>query len=386
MGRATSVLLRRSPLGFDSDLCDAMHGGVTDASYQESILPLVSRTFALTIPELPQPLSGVVTTAYLLCRIADTIEDEPHIASPMKFALLERFAACVGGKDDPQQLAHEIAARLSDHTLPAERDLVGNLDRIIRLLRSLRPGVRRAIERCLRIMCRGMYRYQENASLSGLERMQDLDTYCYVVAGCVGEMLTALFCAHSSECARKEPQLMSLAASFGQGLQMTNILKDIWEDRGRGACWLPREVFRRYRLDVGALPSGHDSAAFAAGLRELVGIAHAHLRNAFSFALAIPPQQPGIRRFCLLAIGMALLTLRKIHHNPGFSGGAQVKIARSAVFTTKVLTDVAVQRDWMLKLLFEQAAHGVPLRHVALRSNPLASHALRDGARARFTK
>ena len=75
MGRATSVLLRRSPLGFDSDLCDAMHGGVTDASYQESILPLVSRTFALTIPELPQPLSGVVTTAYLLCRIADTIED-----------------------------------------------------------------------------------------------------------------------------------------------------------------------------------------------------------------------------------------------------------------------------------------------------------------------
>jgi farnesyl-diphosphate farnesyltransferase len=197
--------------------------------------------------------------------------------------------------------------------------------------------------------------------------MQDLDSYCYVVAGCVGEMLTELFGAHCAEFARKRPQLLALAASFGQGLQMTNILKDMWEDRGRGVCWLPRDVFRRYRVDVEQLPSGRDSAAFAAGLRELVAIAHAHLRNALSFTLAVPRQEPGIRRFCLLAIGMALLTLRKIHHNPTFTSGAQVKIARTAVVTTKVLTDFAVERDGMLKVLFYEAAHGLPLQRVAIR-------------------
>ena len=35
---------------------------------------------------------------------------------------------------------------------------------------------------------------------------------------------------------------MGFAISFGQGLQMTNILKDVWEDYEIGACWLPREI------------------------------------------------------------------------------------------------------------------------------------------------
>src|SRR5262249_53571537 len=39
-------------------------------------LPEVSRTFALNIPVLPPPLDLVVTVAYLLCRIADTLADE----------------------------------------------------------------------------------------------------------------------------------------------------------------------------------------------------------------------------------------------------------------------------------------------------------------------
>ena len=46
---------------------------VPDEQFQENILQGVSRTFALTIPVLPQPLARVVSNAYLLCRIADTI-------------------------------------------------------------------------------------------------------------------------------------------------------------------------------------------------------------------------------------------------------------------------------------------------------------------------
>ena len=47
-----------------------------DVSYQREILQHVSRTFALTIPELPDSLRIVISNAYLLCRIADTIEDD----------------------------------------------------------------------------------------------------------------------------------------------------------------------------------------------------------------------------------------------------------------------------------------------------------------------
>ncbi|MFU8831083.1 MAG: squalene/phytoene synthase family protein, partial [Wenzhouxiangella sp.] len=51
----------------------------TATCFQDRILPGVSRTFALTIPCLPEPLKIAVTNAYLLCRIADTIEDDPTL-------------------------------------------------------------------------------------------------------------------------------------------------------------------------------------------------------------------------------------------------------------------------------------------------------------------
>ena len=61
---------------------------------------------------------------------------------------------------------------------------------------------------------------------------------------------------------------LPLAVSFGQGLQMTNILKDIWEDRRRGACWLPRDIFSRAGFDLSSLRPGHNDPAFARGLAE----------------------------------------------------------------------------------------------------------------------
>jgi hypothetical protein len=83
----------------------------------------------------------------------------------------------------------------------------------------------------------------------------DLDDYCYYVAGVVGEMLTELFCDYSPAIARHRPALSALSASFAQGLQMTNILKDVWEDRGRGACWLPQDVFARHGIILAQVSS-----------------------------------------------------------------------------------------------------------------------------------
>jgi farnesyl-diphosphate farnesyltransferase len=178
-------------------------------------------------------------------------------------------------------------------------------------------------------------------------------------------MLTDLFCNYSPQIARQRAALWGLAASFAQGLQMTNILKDVWEDRGRGACWLPQEVFTRHGVDLGALANEPFDPRFGAGMRELVGVAHAHLRNALDYTLLIPGKETGIRRFCLWAIGLAVLTLRKIEHNPRFTAGAQVKVTRSAVAMTRLLTNVAGRSDGALRLLFAQAARGLPLARLA---------------------
>jgi farnesyl-diphosphate farnesyltransferase len=146
---------------------------------------------------------------------------------------------------------------------------------------------------------------------------------------------------------------------------MTNILKDVWEDRSRGACWLPQEVFTRHGIDLAQVSSEPFDPRFGAGFRELIGVAHAHLRNALDYTLLIPGRETGIRRFCLWAIGLAVLTLRKIDHNPRFTAGAQVKVTRTAVAMTRLCTNIAGRSDWMLRLLFAQTARGLPLARLA---------------------
>jgi len=334
---------------------------ISDLDYQDRVLPHVSRTFALTIPQLPEPLRAPVTNAYLLCRIADTIEDEPAVSAPQTIALMQRFKDAVAGRGDPWALANDLTPLLRGSTLPSERDLVANMPRVIRVTAQFDPAQRAAIVRCVELMCLGMPRFQFSASLRGLARTADLDEYCYFVAGVVGEMLTQLFCGYSARIAANRERLESLAESFAQGLQMTNILKDVWEDRSRGVCWLPQDVFARHGVDLAQVSAQPHDPRYAAGLLELVGIAHAHLRNALAYALLIPPEEVGIRRFCLWAIGLAILTLRRIAANPRFTSGAEVKVSHSAVAMTQMFTDIALRRDWMLRALFARAARSVPL-------------------------
>jgi len=235
------------------------------------------------------------------------------------------------------------------------------MERVVRVTANLSEVQHAAIKRCVELMCYGMPRFQFNASVRGLPKSSDLDDYCYYVAGVVGEMLTDLFCDYSVDIARRRASLSALAASFAQGLQMTNILKDVWEDRSRGACWLPQDVFTRHGVDLSQVANDANDPRFSGGMADLVAVAHAHLRNALDYTLLIPGKEKGIRRFCLWAIGLAILTLRKIAHNPGFTKGAQVKVTRTAVSMTMLMTNTFISNDWMLQRLFAAAARGVPL-------------------------
>jgi farnesyl-diphosphate farnesyltransferase len=335
--------------------------GAREDALQAELLEQVSRTFALTIPQLPPELRGVVANAYLLCRIVDTIEDEPALAAEEKRRFCRQFAAVVSGESNAEAFATELAHRLSDATSAAERSLIEHTPRVIRITRAFGESRREALEKCVAIMADGMAAFQEARSGLGLATVAELNRYCYCVAGVVGEMLTRLFCDYSPAIAKNRDMLMQLAVSFGQGLQMTNILKDIWEDRRRGACWLPRDVFRGTGFDLAQLAPQPYRESFGRGLERLVGIAHAHLRNALRYTLLIPRDETGIRHFCLWAIGMALLTLRKIRRHLAFSDGAQVKISRRSVQLTVLLSRLAVSNDGALRALFHLGAAGLPM-------------------------
>lgn len=341
-----------------------------DEEFQQHILQGVSRTFALTIPQLPDELCRAVSNAYLLCRIADTIEDDAELPLNDKRALSEQFIAIVNGDRDAAPFAMDLAPRLAAHATAAERELITETECVIRITHSLNDTQRAAMARCVRIMADGMVFYQGQETLDGVDDQAAMDRYCYYVAGVVGEMLTALFCDHCATLRARDTEMMHLAVSFGQGLQMTNILKDIWDDRARGACWLPRDIFAHNGVTLSRVEPGRGGPGFEAALGDLIAIAHGHLRNALRYTLILPQSEPGIRRFCLWALGMAVLTLRKINKRRNFSAGTDVKISRRAVKTTVVTTNLFVSSDRMLTTLFELSSAGLPQRNI---TTPIAS-------------
>jgi farnesyl-diphosphate farnesyltransferase len=335
---------------------------LADRSFQSYILKRVSRTFALTIPELPPRLAEIVGNAYLLCRIADTIEDDPDLDLHEKLSFAHDFADVVSGAGLATALASALGRRLSLATPVAERELIAHMDTVVRRAHSYTRIERAAVTRCVRVMTNGMAVFQCKMSPRGLANLTELDRYCYHVAGIVGEMLTHLFCEHSPAIARREASLMAIAASFGQGLQMTNILKDVWEDLSRGVCWLPRDHFAAHGFDLDNLGSSDGNHNFHRGIRSLVALASRHLADALDYTLLLPASEPGIRRFCLWALGIAMLTLRKVHARPQFRSGQEVKVSRRAVRATVLATSLWTQNDNALRLLFQLAERGLPSR------------------------
>lgn len=333
---------------------------LTDDALQARLLDGVSRTFALTIPQLPEALARPVSNAYLLCRIVDTIEDEVGLSSGQKRKFCQQFIRVVAGAENPEPLTEELAPLLSDQTLPAEHDLIRLIPRVIAITHGFDASQRAALSLCVDIMGKGMAEYQDRDLRHGLATMAEMSDYCYYVAGVVGEMLTRLFCHYSHEIDAQRDRMMKLAVSFGQGLQMTNILKDLWDDHSRGVCWLPRDIFEAVGFDLTTLKPGHNDPRFCAGFQKLIGIAHGHLRNALEYTMLIPRHETGLREFCLWALGMAILTLRKINANLHFTDSSQVKISRRSVKATIVTSRLTLRSNLLLKAAFFLAGLGLP--------------------------
>ncbi len=331
-----------------------------DDQLQNHLLKGVSRTFALTIPQLPKPLTGVVSNAYLLCRIIDTIEDEATLSPDQKRDFCQQFVDVVAGSMPSKLFSTRLAAQLSEHTIPAEHELIRDTPRVIAITHGLNQEQHTALQRCVELMAQGMVEFQLNNDSSGLKDLAQMDRYCYYVAGVVGEMLTRLFCDYSAEIDQNKETLMKLSVSFGQGLQMTNILKDIWDDQRRGACWLPQDIFAATGFNLKELASGQYQDSFGQGLGQLIGIAHHHLENALAYTLLIPKHETGMRNFCLWAIGMAVLTLRKLNKHRDFSSSQQVKISRRSVKATMAISRLTATHNSLLKSLFQLTGIGLP--------------------------
>ena len=222
----------------------------------ESLLHRTSRTFALAIPELPQPTRREVEIAYLLFRIADTFEDATRWPPAMKAKALADFERLL----DPANAAQAgPLARAWSSSPPVDHEgyveLLGETVAVLEALASLRPEAQQVIRSYVARTSAGMAEYAGRPGTLQLGSVQELRDYCYVVAGIVGEMLTELFILGRPGLVSQGAYLNARARWFGEGLQLTNILKDAGGDAVEGRIFLPEgkevdEIFAVAREDL----------------------------------------------------------------------------------------------------------------------------------------
>ena len=295
-------------------------------------MPRVSRTFALGIKLLPSRLELPVRVGYLLCRIADTIEDDLALSPGRKAELLDAFIA---GFAEPSR-ADAFGATVAELTAnPEYRDLVAASGDVFALYRRLDTPTQAILERWVSEMVGGMRRFVVEHELGiRIASIAEFRRYCYYVAGTVGHLLTDLWHQHSGLVdARVYERLLVDCEAFGEALQSINILKDIaWDAERENAIYVPSDL-------LGAAGSGHDRilndehrAANRAALEPLVALAKDDIERSLQYIEALPLAALRIRLFCVLPILFAIATIREIEHSDAMlhSGGG-VKISRAEV-------------------------------------------------------
>lgn len=291
-----------------------------DSEFCDRSLGEVSRTFAVSIRRLPKELQCAVRTAYLICRIVDTVEDDRTLSPSVRVELFDAFDFALAGARDGDvrpALAFEKGAASARLGRGAERTLCERAHVVFEAFTALGDPQRSAIALRLFEMSNGMRSYAVRADARGglrISDLPDLERYCHYVAGTVGEFLTDLFSLACPLDPTLRSELDARASRFGIGLQLVNILKDIAEDWERGDCYLPEKSAVEHGVDLNELFSPAQRVRALELCRSLSRKAREHLSAAEGYTLLWPQSGTGrdVREFCAGPLALALGTLRLV--------------------------------------------------------------------------
>ncbi len=342
----------------DPDIQDILRAD--DRGFCQAMLPLVSRTFAACIDLLPNPVDHQVLIAYLLCRIADTIEDTADLPPERKQVLLDAFARSLDDNgDNPADLPGTFQQPDTPDELLARECL-----RVLRQYRDFPPTVRDAIRPWVQEMSRGMASFAvlhaqaRPGNVVALASLADLDRYCYYVAGTVGHLLTDLFLLHTRSIDQPCYQRMKdLATGFGLGLQLVNIIKDVADDQQRGWSFVPHDLCREAGISPAELLAASKSNAAQVVMSRMISKAAGHLDQALDYCTAIPRSQYRLRLFCLTPLLFAVRTLHLAERDPRLLDPLhKVKITRKQVYRTILMSRLAAPSNGLVRWYYRRLA------------------------------
>jgi farnesyl-diphosphate farnesyltransferase len=306
--------------------------------YLEQQLEKVSRSFALLIPYLEPPLRHYLGVSYLLCRVADNIEDCRHPHDWKK----ERFDEFTRLLHEPQRAAGQLAQweRLLWPGLNDDERLMMGVKRglpLWQIFAAIPATSQGIIQRWVNTMVKGMRHlgdpearpvFVKRKGVDVLESLADYNEYCFYVAGTVGQLASELVVEQYGLAPDVASTLHARAGSCGRSLQKTNIIKDFVEDLNRGVCYLPDTWMGSAGyapLDLAGAELQWTAMVLADALNEL--------RDATEYVLALPHHAKGYRRASLLCLLPAYHTMLSGARRADamFTADHQIKISRTTM-------------------------------------------------------
>ena len=182
-----------------------------DYQYCKNVIKAHSSSFYRAFRKLPKMRADAVFAIYAFCRRVDDFADVLHSESEI-LSFRKQFEAMLQG-----QVPND----------PMFRALADSFQRF-----SLQP-------KPFFEMIEGQL---WDLELSRVQTMNELERYCYLVAGTVGLMLLPITCDQINE------EVISNATLLGSAMQYTNILRDVMSDGKRNRIYLPMELLETYGL------------------------------------------------------------------------------------------------------------------------------------------
>ncbi len=326
----------------------------------KELLPKVSRTFALNIRVLDEDDYFIIGCAYLICRYLDTIEDSPSLSHQAKSSLFNKIERNFTQTPDEKwpaffkKLSEEKGlSKISDQHY--ENLLWQRFHLIVRLFNSFAKKHRDILLKPILKMLQGMRFFIVKHSKNKHKNIYDekeMEEYCYYVAGTVSELLTEFF-KLKIKSTLVQKKLDDHKIDFGQGLQMINILKDLFSDRKRNWLYIPEKNILQNKLSVQEFFNFkvENKAKILGIYRDLVEKANLKLENALTYTLSIPKYLPKYRLFCLIPLMLAVKTSFLLKKQDNFNKFSH-KISKFEVFIVIIATKIVVHSNSLIKKYF----------------------------------
>lgn len=310
----------------------------TETEYLDTAMNKVSRSFALVIPALEEPLNYYLSTAYLICRVVDNIEDceQPFEWKQSRFA---EFSQLI---QNPTSAA-DILAIWDQKPWPGltddEQQMMSLEDGIMLwdIYARIPADSRNIIARWTATMAQGMSQIEDPAQTpqlvqrNGLQIVaneDDYNRYCYFVAGTVGHMATGLVVNHYDLTGEVTTRLTDNSEACGRALQKTNIVKDFPKDLARGICYLPYEWMEEVKNTPLSLVGAPTSWR-----KKVIENVMDELNRSVEYIMDLPYSALGYRMASLLCFLPAYQTilLAAQRHETLFTVDHHIKISRETM-------------------------------------------------------